>query len=87
MSEHRREKEKSRQDKQGKLAKHADGEKDCSNCGNRNHGSSLQERRDFPCPAFNIKCRDCGKIGHFAWHCSATKGKTQSQNKSGRARS
>ena len=75
LSEHRRGKEKSRQDKRGKSSSRAGGDKLCSNCGNKTHGSSLQERREFPCPAFEIKCRDCGKVGHFAKHCSAVKGK------------
>ena len=80
LSEHRRGKEKSRQDKRGKSKPRVAGDKSCSNCGNKSHGSSLQERREFPCPAFDIKCRDCNKVGHFAKHCSAVKGKSQAKS-------
>ena len=86
LSEHRRGKDKARQDKRGKSGKRGDGEKPCSCCGNKTHGSSLQERREFPCPAFDIKCRDCGKVGHFDRYCSQKpqQGKPQEQNKTGK---
>ena len=80
ISEHRKAKD------EAKMKKRAGGKQDggksapgksCSSCGQRSHGSGLQERRDFPCPAFDIKCRDCSKMGHFAKHC-----KNKSKDKS-----
>ena len=42
----------------------------CQCCGSKSHSSGLEERRE-KCPAFNVNCQKCGKIGYFGPCCLA----------------
>ena len=46
----------------------------CSYCGNRGHGkfSPLETRKKL-CPAYNKKCKNCGKQNHFDKMCKSEK--------------
>ena len=47
----------------------------CSNCGSKEHGSKLAERRE-KCKAFMETCSKCGTLGHYKNFC---KGGTREQ--------
>lgn len=44
-------------------------ELDCIRCGNNHHPSEKKN-----CPALNIKCHQCGPVGHYARRCKTGKG-------------
>ena len=59
--------------------------KGCSNCGSKDHGSRLVERRE-KCKAFMETCAKCGVLGHLKQFCRGgpkdTRGKSQGPDKS-----
>lgn len=56
----------------------------CTHCGRPNHGSSKEER-EKSCPAFNRKCDNCARQGHFKRQCMGQK-KTKAETGSFRDR-